>query len=325
MGDKTKISWADATVNTWRGCSKVSAGCRSCYAIGQVAGLARKMGGVNPTAAARFDGLVKDGNWTGVVRLDKEHLLQPLRWGRPRKIFINSLSDTFHENVPFEHIAALFGVMRAARHHRFLVLTKRPQRALEFFAWLDAQDPGNAGAQACSCSWHLTNIDETGFAEKYAPVGGYDTNSKTMWPLPNVHIGVSVEDQEACDVRVPLLIKIPAAVKFLSMEPLLSPVDLTASFCVQDKNGEYSDARLKPGGGCVIDQVIVGAESGPTFRPMNLDWARSIRDQCLEAGVAYFYKQSSGRKSGTDPHLDGLVYHQFPGDLAPPTPYTGVK
>ena len=202
MGDKTGISWTDATWNPLRGCSKVSAGCKNCYA---------------ETMAARFsgpgqpyEGTIRDGRWNGSIRLVPEKLSEPLRWKRPRRIFVNSMSDLFHDGVPFEYVAAVFGIMAACPQHTFQVLTKRPARAVEFFKWAE----GNNHSHPETICLHYSR------AYTAAPTPGVYS-----WPLRNVHLGVSVEDQATADERIPLLLQCPAAVRFASYEPALGPVD----------------------------------------------------------------------------------------------------
>ena len=259
MGDKSKIEWCDATWNPVTGCTKISQGCKNCYAEG---------------VANRFWG---DRKFTD-VQCHEDRLDQPLRWKRPRRIFVNSMSDLFHLDVPDEFIDKVFGVMVLAKQHTFMILTKRPERMHEVI-------------------WRL-------FPTAY---------------LKNVWLGVSVENQDTADERIPLLLRTPAAVRFVSCEPLLGPVDLSPwikprSFddLIQlDKwNRKAADESKevfglnertiavdgKPYKGRFLDPekldwVIVGGESGPHARPMHPDWVRSIRDQCVDAGTSFFFKQ----------------------------------
>ncbi len=273
----TKIAWTNATWNPVVGCSHVSDGCRNCYA---------------ERLALRFGWSKKP--WTSEnarenVVLHPERLGQPLCWRRLRRIFVCSMGDLFHEQVPDDFIAAVFSVMARARHV-FQVLTKRPQRML---AWLAD-----------------------------SPVGER--------PLPNLWLGVSVEDQRTASERVPLLMRVPAAVRFVSCEPLLGPIDLAQASPCGYYCGEavghvdhpfYVYQGCATGGG--IHWVIVGGESGPNFRRMDLDWARSIRDQCVAAGVPFFFKQGSGVRPGMNPLLDGVEWRQFPLSLANETRQKG--
>lgn len=242
MGDKTGIQWCDATWNPIRGCTRVSEGCRHCYAE---AVAARFCGPGQP-----YEGLVKvitkekvhrrdfadgsvelrkvetrDARWNGEVRFVAEHLADPLKWRKPRRIFVNSMSDLFHEKLTNEQIAAVFGVMAAAPQHTFIVLTKRSKRMREWFEWLETQR-----TPLITIPWspRLTCRAESGKlldVRGYHPMLGTEPNPH-LWPLPNVILGVSVENQAAADERIPDLLATPAAVRAISAEPLLGPVDL---------------------------------------------------------------------------------------------------
>lgn len=238
MADRSGIEWTEATWNPVTGCTKVSPGCARCYAER----IAERFRGT-PTFPNGFD-----------VTLRYDRLTLPLRWRRPRRIFVNSMSDLFNEAVPLEFVQAVFETMRLAHQHQFQVLTKRSARLREL-----------------------------------AP--------QLHWP-GNVWMGVSVENQRWTS-RIDDLRTVPAAVRFLSVEPLLGPVDL-------DLGG--------------IDWVIVGGESGPGARPMRADWARSVRDQCQAASVPFFFKQwgaydqfgvrRSKKLNGRD--LDGYEWNSMP-------------
>jgi Bacteriophage protein gp37 len=263
MTDKTGIEWTDATWNPVTGCDKVSPGCDHCYA---------------ETIAHRFAGTkaYPDGF---AVTLRPERLDQPLRWKRPRRIFVNSMSDLFHKDIPDEFIARVWAVMALAPQHTFQILTKRHGRMRSLLR-SDAFKVATFDA-----AWELSP----------GPL-------VTKWPLSNVWMGVSVEDQQRAELRIPALLDTPAAVRFLSCEPLLGPVDLTGSGTAQTywltgrpgwgepetANGvTLSPLVVAPG----IDWVIVGGESGPGARPMHPEWARQLRDQCTTAGVAFHFKQ----------------------------------
>jgi protein gp37 len=239
MAAKSKIEWTESTWNPVTGCSKISDGCRNCYAER----MARRL------KAARSP------NYANGFRLTLHpHLLQtPLRWKHPRTIFVNSMSDLFHRGVDSDFICKVFAVMVEASHHRFQVLTKR--------------------------SGHLLQL-----------------SPNLPWPQ-NVWMGVTVENTD-CRFRIEHLRQTPAAIKFLSFEPLLGPIP---------------DIDLEG-----IDWVIVGGESGPGARPMQAEWATDIRDQCLAAGVPFFFKQWGGinkKKNGRT--LDGRTWNQIP--LVPKT------
>jgi protein gp37 len=239
MSDNSKIEWTDATWNPVRGCSKVSPGCAHCYA---------------ETFAERFRGVPGHPFEFGFdLRLVPEKLGEPLRWTSARRIFVNSMSDLFHEGVPDDYIARVGSVMLAADWHVYQVLTKRPER----MAKLLNSTLADAGLQ------------------------------------PHIWWGVSVENRRVGVPRIDVLQSAPAAIRFLSIEPLLEDLGTL------DLRG--------------IAWVIVGGESGPRARPMDPGWVRSIRDQCVEAGVPFFFKQWGGvHKSEAGRRLDGRIYSAFP-------------
>jgi len=188
-------------------------------------------------------------------------------------IFVNSMSDLFHEDVPFEFIDKIFAIMALSEKHTFQILTKRPDRMLEYLNQFPVA--------------HMVDTDER-------TLGGYswEYDQEFIWPLPNVWLGISCENQATADERIPILLQTPAAVRFLSCEPLLAPIDLSKYFWSL-KKGIIDLIKLPTYN---IHQIIVGGESGPNYRPMDLDWARSIRDQCKNAGVPFFFKQTAGKK-----------------------------
>ena len=252
MGDTTHIEWTDATWNPVTGCTRVSPGCVNCY--------------IDWAPPFRVEGrhfTDRDGNRshaigaTTGVRLHPDRLDWPLRkrsW-RGKRVFVCSLADLFHDDVPDEYIARVFAVMALTPEVTYQVLTKRPARMRALLAsgtfagmvWRDVDDPS--------------------------------------WPLPNVWMGVTVEDQERADQRIPILLDTPAAVRWLSCEPLLGPVDLDATgMGVTGTSGPESRPSA-------VDWVVAGGESGPNARPMHPSWARSLRDQCATAGVPFLFKQ----------------------------------
>ena len=231
MSGQSKIEWTDATWNPVTGCTKVSPGCKHCYA----------------------ERITK--RWGGdfsKVTLHPDRLDAPLHWRKPRMVFVNSMSDLFHEDVPDYFIDDVFDVCAVAANHTFQILTKRPERMMRY-----CQDDDRS-------------------------------------ILHNVWLGVSVEDQQRADERIPHLLQTPAAVRFLSVEPMLGPVALSAWL------GS-------------IDWVICGGESGPGARPMDQGWARILRDQCVHAGVPFFFKQWGGvKKKRTGRVLDGRTWDEMP-------------
>jgi len=262
---KSKIEWTDETWNPVTGCTKVSQGCKNCYAEREWPRLTRLV----PSYAGR--------DFTD-VRTHEDRLDKPLHWKRPRRIFVNSMSDLFHPDVSDAFIDRVFAVMALAPHHVFQVLTKRPERMREYLTAGDLTERVIREAFRMDCeggAW--MNADHH--------IGGY----KVM-PLPNAWLGVSVEDQATADERIPLLLETPAAVRWISAEPLLGQVNAGLYLSRTNMPG----LRLMPGFADPlpgIDWVVVGGESGPNARPMSIQWARLLRDQCAVAGVSFLFKQ----------------------------------
>lgn len=268
MADHSNIEWTDASWNPVTGCSHVSEGCRFCYAET----MAKRLHAMGQTGYTDLPWTAQNAEHN--VMCHEDRLDIPLKWKKPRKIFVNSMSDLFHERVPFEFIKQVFNRMCRANHHTYQVLTKRADRMLEFWQWFENE----------------------GYAESFMP-----SIPKHIWML------VSVENQKAADERIPKLVQVPAAVRGLSCEPLLGPVDLVEMRLdregapakagamewydplgnIHDKEDGIVGFTFDPG----INWVIVGGESGPHARPMNPGWARSLRDQCVAADVPFFFKQ----------------------------------
>lgn len=266
----TKIEWTDETWNPTTGCTKISPGCKNCYAKRDWARLSKNK------ATVYFGRAFED------IQTHPERLAEPLKWKKPRRIFVNSMSDLFHEAIPFKFVAAVFSVMMATKQHTYQVLTKRPERAVEFFKCLMVSARAG-GLTECEM------LEECALEHVEACHLQADTSE---WPLSNVWIGASVENQEQADSRIPHLLQIPARVRFLSVEPLLGEIELPRNamgrcYGCQTCMFEGWHQIAKP----QIDWVIVGGESGPNARPMHPEWARSLRDACASAGVPYFFKQ----------------------------------
>lgn len=294
MAETSTIEWTDSTWNPITGCTLVSEGCRHCYAAQLAAtrlqnhpsrkGLAR----VNAAGEAKF---------TGEVRLNEQWLDQPLRWRRPRRIFVVAHGDLFHEGVPDEWIDRVFAVMALAPQHTFQVLTKRPERMRNYMLGLERDwerrlaDRGAADfGDEAAC--FIANFINGWIAPRGTPFAGDPANgSRKRWPLPNVWLGTSVEDQATADVRIPDLLDAQAAVRFISAEPLLGPIDLNGLPCGVQRNMSALGPGYLFAEGPFVDWVIVGGESGKHARPMHPDWARALRDQCVAAGVPFFFKQ----------------------------------
>jgi protein gp37 len=288
MADKTGIEWTDATWNPLAGCSIVSPACTNCYAMAQAARIER-MGG-----PAHYIGLTQPSKagpvWTGKVALAPEHVLtKPLHWKRPRRIFVNSMSDLFHGRVPDEWIDRIFAVMALAPQHTFQILTKRAKRMREYLAtpdrgvaWAIAADPTRDDAIISRSDYYRLAHQQ----ESVPTAQVYENRSVfTPWPLPNVWLGVTAEDQTRADERCDDLVETPAIRRFVSIEPMLGPVDLDHFF----RAGSHR--HVDPIGKNPLHWVICGGESGPNARPMSIQWARELRDQCAAAGVPYFFKQ----------------------------------
>lgn len=274
MAENSKIEWTDATWNPVAGCERVSPGCANCYAVPLVYRM-----GFNPNAKiqAANVGLVEKQengklNWTGEIRTLPDRLAIPLHWKEPRRVFVNSLSDLFHKDVPQEFIYQVSLIMLKAPQHTYQVLTKRPERM------------SNVWLTSLHCQWLREGLRNDCLT---------DANIRGMFS--HVWLGTSVENQETADERIPHLLRVPAVVRFLSMEPLLGPVNLDEVERVpgigpDDISEEYN--ALGPPLYCDgIHWVIVGGESGANARPMHPDWARSLRNQCQAAGVAFHFKQ----------------------------------
>jgi protein gp37 len=280
----TTIEWCDYTWNFIRGCRVVSAGCDNCYAQR----LALRFSG----EGGSYEGLARMVNgkprWTGKLKVVEKDLSAPLKWKKPGRVFVNSMSDLFYEEVEPLLVARAFNLMAKCPHLDFQILTKRPQRMLQVL-------------------------------KAYQKTLDY-TDEQWIATWPNVWLGVSVENQQAADERIPLLLQAPAAIRFLSCEPLLSPINLAQAYpcgyyCDEGGGefGHHDHPFFTPGIASQIHWVITGAESGPGARPMNEDWVRSLRDQCNLAGVAFFYKQNAhnGHKLPV-PMLDDRQWLEFP-------------
>jgi protein gp37 len=267
VSDKSAIEWTDATWNPVTGCSKVSPGCAHCYA---------------ETISLRFGHSAKP--WTPAnaaenVVLHPERLNVPLRWRQPRMVFVNSMSDLFHELVPDEYIAEVFSIMARAPRHTFQVLTKRPERMRDLLSspvfestWRDSVAEHQMGA-----GW-------------------------AFWPLPNVWLGTSIENRRFVG-RADALRETPAAVRFISAEPLLGPL----------VGRWFSDQPRPPLDLAGIDWLIVGGESGADHRLIRAEWVRDLHDAAQSAGTAFFFKQWGGRTPKFGGRLlDGRTWDEMP-------------
>jgi protein gp37 len=297
VSDGSKIQWTQATWNWVTGCTRISDGCNNCYIQ------------TTPPFRIAHRKFNKPGiGATTGVKLHSDRLAWPRRWRKPRKVFVNSLGDTFHEAVPTDLIAEAFAVMAACPQHIFQVLTKRH-------------------ARMCSLLNRPAFVEQV--QERAAVMGvlaGWE------WPLPNVHLGVSAENQKWYDIRVGALICTPAAVRWISAEPLLGPIDLGITdhrshdrdddgtgygYICLDCSTDDEDVRWfvydRPSS---INWIVAGGESGPGARPCELEWLRSLLLQCALADIPYFCKQLGsdlGRQFGAGPK--GGEIEAFPDDL----------
>lgn len=272
----TSIEWTDATWNPTTGCTRASAGCDHCYAFTMTKRLAA-MG------QEKYQGLTGNGHFNGVLKTWDDELEKPLRWRKPRMVFVNSMSDLFHKDVPFEFIDKVFGVMIHADKHTYQILTKRPERMAEYFETRKPERPGLDTVPPQWLEWinHQPDDFTNNIVTRFTACSREETQyAGSPWPQPNIWLGTSVENQQAADERILHLLRCPAAVRFLSCEPLLGPIDITWGLDHPERTAVSQ-----------LQWVIVGGESGPKARPMHPDWARAIRDQCELAGVSFFFKQ----------------------------------
>jgi len=257
MGDRSGIEWTDATWNPVTGCTKVSPGCDNCYA----ASIAHRFAGT-PAYPQGF-----------TVTLRPERLVIPLRWTRPRRVFVNSTSDLFHNQIEDRFIAQVWAVMACAPRHTFQVLTKRHARLRALLS-----DP----------TFEAMVLEAVDQLRLPAPLPGTPV---PVLPLPNVWIGVSAENQQWADIRVPNLLATPAAVRFVSAEPLLGPIRLTGRHETCPQHPDHSTRACSCARRAGLDWLIVGGESGPAARPMNPRWVSDLRDDATTGGVAFLFKQ----------------------------------
>lgn len=293
--------WWDRNWPVLEGCAPCSPACDNCFA----AEYAHRFGGSLPY----LRGLTtKDGKWNGTVIMRQDQLELPLKTKKPTVWFVAERSDLFHPAVPFEFIASVFGAISHARHHNFMVLTKRPERMAEFFVWLSSETThkeawvatvnhaeficgekkGARGSEndPAECLAISAFYDRSIIAKGGHPHGShYD-----QWPLPNLWLGVTAENQEQAEKRIPLLLQTPSAHRFVSVEPMLGAIDLSQHLNLHWRStaGIDLDApQFEPR----LNWIICGGESGRNARPTHPDWVRSLRDQCHAAGVPFFFKQ----------------------------------
>lgn len=355
----TQISWCDETWEVTAGCSKISPGCTNCYAARLCA--TRLKHHLDCNGLTRIDAcsdwrIPARYNWTGEVRLLPHNLDKPLHWRKPRRIFVDSRSDLFHEDVPDEYIDRVIAAIASSQPNQFLVLTKRAERMRDYMIGLSERGKRAQEAYMQTGREHFQKYKER-FTEGYTlpepptpelravydsariaehgAAQGFRGRSYSggeyhwqQWPLSNLWLGVTAENQEQADARIPHLLATPAAVRFVSVEPMLGPVRLdmigVPEQCARHDGpwtlywnaltgfratSPYSGSE----GNAKLDWIICGGESGPGARPMHPDWARSLRDQCVAADVPFFLKQMAvDGKLVHMPELDGRVWEQYP-------------
>ena len=328
----SKIEWTNETWNPITGCTPVSEGCQRCYAKRMAQRLAGRFG--YPKRPDEFK-----------VTLHGDKINQPLKWRKPRMVFVCSMGDLFHEDVPDGLIDMVFTVMAVLNQHTFQVLTKRPERMNKFLEdarWREVGNPGSPDVWSFGDTWPFENAREQ-YREKYKCELPFPE-----WPLSNVWLGITAENQQRWDERVPILLDTPAAVRFVSCEPMLSPVVMPKYIRLPhpvvseipigprvgagpgihkvylNPRGARSVMSTMPVGaepkmlgikpdecedlGLGINWLICGGETGPGARPMHPDWARSLRDQTRQAGVPFFMKQMSRK----EPIPDDLMIREYP-------------
>lgn len=276
MGD-TNIEWADKTWSPITGCTPISEGCANCYAKRMAETRLRGRCGYPEDEPFR-PGVVHYNQWE-----------KPLRWKNPRKVFVCSMGDLFHDSVIEPAIDKVLAIVASAPQHTFMLLTKRPERMRSYLT--DGHNRKFAVAKLAFTGMHQVK-----------PMKAFRGMGEN--PLPNLWLGVTAENQARADERIPVLLQIPAAKRFVSIEPMLAPVDLTkmpnGTFPPYNSLRKWTDGKRTTG----LDWVICGGETGPGARPMNPDWARSVRDQCQVAEVPFFFKKPSG---GGQPPADLMV------------------
>jgi protein gp37 len=312
MAEHSPIGWTDATWPIIAGCDYVSPGCSNCWAVRDSWRLAHNP---NPKVHRAYFGTVDKQErgklvWSGIVRTLPERLDWPLKWNKPRRIFVCSQADLWNPKVPFEFIAAAFGIGAMAPQHTLQFLTKHAARMREFFRWLDQQQ----GGALATCLWHARQAIGPELASRFDPF----PDKLPAWPLENAWLGVTVEDRQRAKERIPHLLSTPAAKRWLSVEPQLEHIYLGAVTMpaadvlantggLEDMEGAKEiaergfDVHFYDLGG--IDWVVCGGESAQTranTRPFDLEWARSLKAECASAmpPIAFFVKQL-----GTNPRM----------------------
>jgi len=283
--NKTKIDWADMTWNPVTGCAPISEGCQNCYAQRMSKRLAGRCG---YSADEPFK-----------VTLHPERLNEPLKWRKPRRVFVCSMGDLFHKDVPEEFIDLVFAIMALAPQHTFQVLTKRPERMVKYFSPEWRKDA--IAEQMCDIDESSVRIE----TEYMGEAGEYDSFAflKGVWPLPNVWLGVTAENQRCADERIPMLLQAPAVIRFVSIEPMLGSVDIIQSISKFFGEGYGVESRREWIESALSNfWVIIGAETGNRKDKVTpkKEWIDSIAEQCKSADIPLFMKESLRELMGED-------------------------
>jgi protein gp37 len=325
MAEHSTIEWTDATWNPITGCQIVSPGCTNCYAM-RLAGTRLQN---HPSRAGLTQASKAGPVWNGQVRFNRDWLTQPLHWKKPRQVFVCAHGDLFADGVEDAWIDQIFAVMALSPQHTFQVLTKRPDRMRQY---LTGEGLGRDGTPDVDRRFAMIELHAADLAKTGKP-------SDLPEPLPNVWLGVSAEDQIRADQRIPQLLATPAAKRFVSIEPLLGPIDLTGAIYAGEGGISmqgYLRNKAEPDDfhywARKLDWVIVGGESGRGARPMHPAWAQTIRDDCAAAGTPFFFKQwgSWAPVATWNPRADvvqtaiTLTGHRVPDDL-PPEDFGGQR
>jgi protein gp37 len=349
MAAKTKIGWTGSTWPVVTGCTHLSEGCDNCYAAKLTSGRLKHL--------PAYQGLAEGGKFNGQVRLLPDRLDWPAKWRKPRRIFVSDMADLFHEGVPDGYIAQVWDAMGRNQRHTYQILTKRHARLRSWLTrWADQEGDSNADEQAFltpmprgpeavratyssgRATLFAGMLDSMGTPPEGCAYPLYDwMEGWRFWgrDLFNVHVGVSAENQKWYDIRWKALAGAPAAVRYISAEPLLGPIDLgldhsghasddvnglpNVRICMDCSAGEGEaevPAYHRPAGEPKPDWVIAGGESGPGHRPMDIAWLESIANQCRMASIPLFVKQDSGPRAGQQGRIPDDIWalKQFPGD-----------
>jgi protein gp37 len=296
----TKIEWCDETLNPIIGCTPCSPGCDNCYA--------RQLHEMRHKARRKVHVHTEDCEGTFAYNMPEQYakpfselqffpdrLKQLLSWKKPRRVFIGSMTDMFHPDAPYEWFDQILAAIALAPRHTCLLLTKRPERMLEYFT---QETPFRVNVAEASVSILARQQSNEGDGMDTTGILKNNKNNLCAWPLPNLHLGVTVCNQEEADAKIPLLLQTPAAVRYLSIEPLLGPIDLTnISAGNRWINALNGNSQYVSSLGPILDGVIVGGETGPNARPMHPDWIRSATNAPRQESPSSSSPGASGRRA----------------------------